>query len=175
MAPSLAEATYSHEWSYAHPSNRSKTSAAFSKSFCNQELESPGPGHYDVPLTFGKQKQPHKQTTFPLRQDRCIQLSGVTGSIGPGSYQPIYDGFDRFLRDASFPRYKPVPRVPSVRYVSTAPRLARVEHRVGGPDSTDSPGPGSYDIAGLGEHRRYSAGLAICKRVSSLFPYTHCC
>ncbi|KAL1519897.1 hypothetical protein AB1Y20_023386 [Prymnesium parvum] len=141
MAPSLAEASYSPHWSYAHPGYRTKTNAAHEQALRNLEHLSPGPGHYDLPSAFGTAPSP-LSSPFATRTPRFPPRTSPTAALSPHSYHPSHPGFERHLRDAASRRGR---RLGCTRPVSTAPRLAGVEHRVGGVDSVPTPGPGSYN------------------------------
>lgn len=142
MPHSFAEASYSSYFSYASPSNRTKAGAAFDRAAQNGEYDSPGPGHYEIPRTFGKFANPNASRNM---NDRFAKLYSVTGSIGPGYYSPVHDGFDKYGRQIPGVRLSTVAKTGSVRFPSSSPRFARVEHRSGGADSIYTPGPGSYD------------------------------
>ena len=150
MVASFAEATYSNQWSYSHPCFRTKTNAPYARAAEDEEYDSPGPGHYDIPSMFGARHQPGLTSSFATRSGRFANIRTFTGSIGPASYTPVVSGFQRFARASTAPGVpktsQGTPVIGSVRYSTIAPRFARCEHHVGGPDSVSTPGPGSYEL-----------------------------
>ena len=153
MVATFSEATLSNQWSYSATANRSKTTAAYNAFAADGAYDSPGPGHYDIASTFRPVQQSMRLTssfaTKSLRGDymrKSIADGGTmphptrATSIGPGFYQPVDTGFDRFSRTLTPVHLPGRPSIGSVRYCSTAPRLIRVEP----PNSSNLPGPGTY-------------------------------
>ena len=69
--PSYAEASY-NQWSYG-PQNRTKVSAAHARAAEDGLYDSPCPGYYEIPSTFGVLRQ--RPSTFsPVRQ----QVGGLS-------------------------------------------------------------------------------------------------
>ena len=171
MVASFAEASYSSQWSYAHPGNRTKTNAAYIRAADDCEYDSPGPGHYDIPSTFGilRARTSGPSSSFAGRSGRFVSVRSWTGSIGPASYDPVTSGFQRYARAATAPGVpkasQGTPVIGSVRYSTITPRFARVEHRVGGADSVGTPGPGSYNPFDSGARLAFPTRAEISRHI----------